>query len=167
MIHARGIRRPDAPVTELHILERGILMRAARVLRPYSVVGEEMMISKTRAKLGVICLTHVMTLAIGRDDYSLVLSAHPAMAATVRRNVLKDVVKQGVRANGRRASGTRLFKPTCYRRELAQRASTDARSRPGVLEHNDATELAGHGIYESCALGRREAGEGRRLAARV
>jgi hypothetical protein len=72
-------------------------MRAARVLRPYTVVGEEMLGAKRPAKLGVICLTHVITLSMSRVEYLDVLRDFPTMSKTMRHNVLRDTVREGVR----------------------------------------------------------------------
>lgn len=81
----------------MHILERGIAMRAARVLKPYTVVGEEMLITSRPVNSGVICLTHVMTLSMSHANYVAALREFPTMAPIVRRNVVRDAVRQAVR----------------------------------------------------------------------
>lgn len=72
-------------------------MRAARVLKPYTVVGEEMLITSRPVNSGVICLTHVMTLSMSHGKYTAALRDYPAMAPIVRRNVVRDAVRQAVR----------------------------------------------------------------------
>lgn len=89
--------RANKPVENLHILERGIVMRAAKVLRPYTVLGEEMLITSLPVNTGVICLTHVMTLSMSDVKYMAALRDFPAMAPIVRRNVVRDAVCQAVR----------------------------------------------------------------------
>ena len=82
----------------MHIIERGFCMRYAKVLRQYHVVGEEMLISAKSAAIGVICLSHVMTLSIKMESFRAVLLDFPGMAPTIRRNVVRDVLLQGVRS---------------------------------------------------------------------
>lgn len=71
-------------------------MRAARVLKPYTVLGEEMLITSRPVNSGVICLTHVMTLSMSHTNYAAALREFPTMAPIVRRNVVRDAVRQAV-----------------------------------------------------------------------
>lgn len=73
-------------------------MRNAKVLRQYDVVGEEMLISGKSSKIGVICLSHVMTLSIKLESFKAVLLDFPSMTPTIRRNVVRDVLMYGVRS---------------------------------------------------------------------
>lgn len=91
--------RAKKPVDKMHIIERGMVMRAAKVHKPYHVIGEEMLISGRSANVGVIALTHVLTLAIGLDSFRAVLQEFPSMQAIIRRNIVRDLLLQGVRPN--------------------------------------------------------------------
>lgn len=72
-------------------------MRSARVLRPHAIIGEEALIANRPSRLGTICLTHVMTLSISKESYTKVLLEFPDMTKIIRRNVLRDNVRAGVR----------------------------------------------------------------------
>jgi Ion channel len=91
-----GICRAGNPVERMHIIERGMVMRAAKVHNPGHVVGEEMLISGRTANVGVITLTLVLTLAIELDSFKSVLQEFPAMQPIIQ-NIVRDVLKQGVR----------------------------------------------------------------------
>lgn len=72
-------------------------MKAARVLKPHAVVGMEMLVSDFPTWRGVVCLTNVMTISISRDAYLGLVSEFPEILQVVRRNAIKDKVREGVR----------------------------------------------------------------------
>eukprot|EP00892_Ulva_mutabilis_P006693 jgi/Ulvmu1/4396/UM002_0121.1 len=90
------IIRPGRPVPAMHILERGIVMKAARVLKSHAVVGMEMLVSEFPTWRGVVCLTNVMTMSISRGMYLGLVGEFPDTAQALRRNAIKDKVREGV-----------------------------------------------------------------------
>lgn len=87
---------PGRPVPAMHILEQGIVMKAGRVLKPHAVLGMEMLVSQYPTFRGVVCLTHVMTMSISREMYMSLVRHFPSIAQALRRNALKDRVREGV-----------------------------------------------------------------------
>ena len=80
----------------MHILQRGIVMKAARVLKPHSMLGMEMLVSELPTWKGVVCLTNVMTMSISREVYLALVREFPDTAQTLRRNAIRDKVREGV-----------------------------------------------------------------------
>lgn len=80
----------------MHILERGIVMKAARVLKPHAVLGMEMLVSEFPTWRGVVCLTNVMTLSISKEMYLSLVREFPGTAKALRQNAIRDKVREGV-----------------------------------------------------------------------
>lgn len=80
----------------MHILEQGIVMKAARVLKPHAVLGMEMLVSEFPTWRGVVCLTNVMTMSLSREKYLGLVREFPSTALALRRNAIKDKVREGV-----------------------------------------------------------------------
>lgn len=74
-------------------------MRKARVLKPPTIFGEEMVgHSCTRHRMGVISLSHVMTLSISKVDFDDILADYPTMRPILRKTQLRDIMREKVRA---------------------------------------------------------------------
>lgn len=95
---AGGVCRAHKPCDCVHILERGIVMRAAKVLRSRTILGTDFLTSTGSSSAAVVCLTHAMTLTIHKEQYLRVIQDFPDMAAIIRSNVMKDKIREGVRA---------------------------------------------------------------------
>lgn len=70
-------------------------MRAAHILRPPTVIGEDLMTS-SKPRHAAICLTHAMTLSISVDSFAKAVREHPGVASIMRKNVLRDNVRVAV-----------------------------------------------------------------------
>lgn len=93
-----SVCRAHKPCDCVHILERGIVMRAAKILRSRTILGTDFLTSTGSSSTAVVCLTHAMTLTIHKEQYMHVVQDFPDMAAIIRSNVIKDKIREAVRA---------------------------------------------------------------------
>lgn len=80
----------------LFILDKGLVMRKARIMRSPNAFGEEVVVANRMSTYGVISLSHVRCLSISRAKIQAVLQKHPEMIPIVRKNALHDIMRDKV-----------------------------------------------------------------------
>lgn len=72
-------------------------MTGSRVQQAPAGIGVAMLVSERPAVKGSMALSLCRSNSIDYETFQKILSEHPRTAAIIRKNVMKDVVREGVR----------------------------------------------------------------------